>query len=283
MAKKVKQLQAAPLEPQNIEQTIMRFDREDSVTVGKSSVIGSRKEQQDSIITDDDFAYIQNGQMIAILCDGMGGMNGGNIASQLCTAHLFSAFQSMPVGMDVCDFFESALDSADEEVNSLCTSDGSPMHAGTTLVSALIKEGFLYIANVGDSHGYLIREGEISQITEEHNFMKILLDEVAEGTMTLAQARRDPKREALISYIGMGGLRYKQITDPPLVMQSGDYIVLCSDGLYRSVSDEEIRQTVIDAGTDVQYAADSLTELALSKRKPRQDNTSVVVMLYRAD
>ena len=78
----------------------------------------------------------------------------------------------------------------------------------------------------------------------------------------------------------MGGLRYKQI-DPPRELRSGDYIILCSDGLYRTVSNEEIKQVVVDAGVDVQGAADALTELALSKRKPKQDNTSVVVLLYQ--
>lgn len=280
MAKKSNEPQAVRPEIQDTP-TMLRFDREDSVTIGKSSVIGSRPEQQDAIITDNDLAYLQFGRMIAILCDGMGGMKGGNIASQLCTAHLYSEFQTVPDNMNIREFFSRALDKADMEVNSLRTETGKPMHSGTTLVSAVIIEGRMYLANVGDSHGYLIRGGKISQITEEHNLMSLLLEEVAQGNITMEEARRNPKREALTSFIGMGGLRYKQITDPPLELRSGDYIILCSDGLYRTVSNEEIKQVVVDAGVDVQGAADALTELALSKRKPKQDNTSVVVLLYQ--
>ena len=70
------------------------------------------------------------------------------------------------------------------------------------------------------------------------------------------------------------------MTDPPLILLDGDYIILCSDGLYRSVPQKEIMDTVLEAKTDVQRAAEELTKLAISKGRKHQDNTSVVVMLY---
>lgn len=257
------------------------FDRTDRVTIGKSSVIGSRKEQQDTIMTDVDYDYMSDGRAIAVLCDGMGGMQGGAIASQVAAANVFYGFHSMPEGQDIRKFYEDILTQVDMDVHSLRTSTGAPMRTGTTIVSAAITEGYLYIANVGDSHGYLIRDGQLNLITKEHNLMMLLLERVANGEMTLEEARQDPKREALVSYLGMGGLRYKQVTDPPLTLKDGDYVVLCSDGLYRSVSNAEIANVVLSRGTDVQGAADELTSLAISKGKRNQDNTSVVVLMYK--
>lgn len=257
------------------------FDRTDRVTIGKSSVIGSRKEQQDTIMTDVDYDYMSEGRAIAVLCDGMGGMQGGAIASQVAAANVFYGFHSMPDGMDIRTFYDKILTQVDEDVNSLRTNTGAPMRAGTTIVSAAVTEGLLYVANVGDSHCYLIRDGQLNLITQEHNLMMLLLERVADGEMTLEEARQDPKREALVSYLGMGGLRYRQITNPPLTLHDGDFIVLCSDGLYRSLSNNEISEVVLSRGTDVQGAADELTNLALSKGKRNQDNTSVVVLMYK--
>ena len=261
--------------------TLIIFDRTDRVTIGKSSVIGSRKEQQDTILTGMDYDYMQDGRIIAVLCDGMGGMQGGAMASQIAASNVYYGFRAMPEGMDIRDFFDDILTHVDQDVHSLRTDTGAPMHAGTTIVSAAITDGLLYLANVGDSHGYLIRDGKLNLITKEHNLMMLLLEQVARGEITMEEARRNPKREALVSYLGMGGLRYRQVPDPPLALRDGDYIVLCSDGLYRSVSGNEILDVILSCETDVQSAADQLTELAISKGNKNQDNTSVVVLMYK--
>ena len=261
--------------------TKLLFDREDGVTIGKSSVVGSRREQQDVIVSDLDFDYMEKGRMIAVLCDGMGGMQGGAMASQICAGNLYHAFHTMPENMNICTFFEAILPHLDNDVYSLKGSDGERLRSGTTLVCVVLTEGHLYLCNVGDSHAYLIREGKLNLISEEHNYMMLLLEDVAQGKLTLKEARQNPRREALVSYIGMGGLKYRQITNPPLEMRHGDTVVLCSDGLYRTLPEQEILQIVRQNGTDVQQAATQLTAAAIAKAKRNQDNTSVVVMKYQ--
>lgn len=261
--------------------TKLLFDRDDSVTVGKCSLIGRRREQQDVIVSDQDFDYMETGHMIAVLCDGMGGMQGGAMASQICAGNLYHAFRTRPERVNICDFFEGILPKLDQEIFSLKDQNGERMHSGTTLVCVVLTEGLLYLCNVGDSHAYLIRDGKLNLITQEHNYLMLLLEDVADGKLSLEEAQRNPRKEALVSYIGMGGLKYKQITNPPLVMQHGDVVVLCSDGLYRALSEQELLQVVRSNGTDVQKAADQLAALAVEKGKKNQDNTSVVVLKYQ--
>ena len=244
------------------EKTLMLDGSRRCVVIGSSSVIGSRKEQQDTILTDKDYAYIQNKRVIATLCDGMGGLNGGAVASQISTAIIYQ------------EFFKW------QDVDNLKNEDGSPMKAGTTLVSVIIKEAQLYWASVGDSHIYIIRNGEILCITEEHNYLKLLKEKVIRGEITEEEMNSNPQKEALISYIGMGGVKYIDINYKPFQLIEGDYIVLCSDGLYRTVEEEEMKSIIYSCGDDVNEAAKCLTDCAINKGKKNQDNTSVVVIEF---
>lgn len=261
--------------------TIQMDDGHSNVVIGKSSVMGQRSTQQDTIMADDDYAYREREKAIAVLCDGMGGLSGGEQASQLCAANLFQEFHIAGALEDVPAFFRATIPQLDADVQMLTQEDGTPLNAGTTLVSTVITDGCLYWASVGDSHIYIIRGDEILCITQEHNFLMLLNERVKRGEITAEEAQAHPKKEALVSYIGMGGVRYVDMNSKPFLLLDGDYMVLCSDGLYRTLEDAEIKDIVCKAGPEVQLAAEKLTEAAIGKGIKHQDNTSVVVMQYQ--
>lgn len=262
--------------------TVLIEDIEKCVYIGSSSVIGRRKEQQDAIKTDNNYAYLENGKIIAVLCDGMGGLNGGAMASALCSSIVYDAFHSGVEIDSIPLFYKSVIFLADDEVENMKDENGVPVTgSGTTLVSVVINGGELFWAGVGDSRIYIIRGNEILCITEDHNFLKLLNERVKRGEITQQQADSNPKKEALVSYIGMGGIKFIDTNNKPFQLLNGDHIVMCSDGLYRSLSEEEIKQVVIKNENATQVAADELTALAIGKNIRTQDNTSVVVISYQ--
>lgn len=255
--------------------TILLDEFDSLAYVATSSVMGSRSSQQDAVKADI-YSYAEEGRMIAVLCDGMGGLSGGEKASATCTSIVHDVFQTYNMEDGIPNFYRSVIPFADEQVCQLYPG------AGTTMVSVALVDGMLYWASVGDSHLYVIRGDEIRCVTSDHNFSMILNERVKRGEITQEEADSHPKKEALISYIGAGGVRCIDLNDKPFPLQNGDCIVLCSDGLYRSCSEEEIHRVVRQNGNNTQLAADGLTELALSKKLKNQDNTTVVVIAYES-
>ena len=116
-------------------------------------------------------------------------------------------------------------------------------------------------------------------VTTDHNYAMVLEQKVKKGLISAEEAKANPEREALVSYMGMGGLEYIDINPNPLELLDGDCILLCSDGLYRALSAEEIK-SVIDSFDDTQTVAEALTAAALAKGKRNQDNTTAVLLRY---
>ena len=212
----------------------------------------------------------------------MGGLSGGEKASKLCTSIVYDTFHSDKEFSSIPEFYKYVIYQADKSVATIESDDGSRIAgAGTTLASVVIDDDELYWAGVGDSRIYIIRGEEILCITKDHNLLMLLNEQVKKGEITQEEADSNPKKEALISFIGIDGVRYVNMNNKGLKLMSGDYIVLCSDGLYRSLSEEEIRLIVRDFGMETQETAEALTSYAISKGYKNQDNTSVVVIGYQ--
>ncbi len=248
------------------------------IKLGISSVIGSRPCQQDAARADE-YMYLENNLYLAAMCDGMGGMNGGERASRLCVQTMFEAFYCVNVKGRVPSFFKFMVDNLDKMIHNLKDDDGNPLRAGTTLTSVIIEGKNLYWVSVGDSRIYLKRGSEMMSITVDHNYRLLLEEQVKKGIITKEQADSDPEKEALISFIGKGGIDYIDINPNPLELINGDCILLCSDGLYRTVSTNEMI-AIIDSCEDMQEAAEKLTAAATSKGKRNQDNTTAVLLKY---
>lgn len=251
-----------------------------NVYVGADSIVGRRADQQDTIKTDTFYDYLKNQRIISILCDGMGGLSGGKKASELCSSILYDEFHLNKEIESIPAFFKSMIYKADNAVKNLKDDNNESLHSGTTMVCVIIEKDKLFWASVGDSRIYIIRKNQILSIVRSHNFNLLLQEKVKAGEITQAEASNNPKKEALISYIGIGGVRYVDMNGTPFYLMDKDCIILCSDGLYRSVTEQEIMNIVKRFGVDTRGASEALTNLAMSKGKPNQDNTSVIVIQF---
>ena len=113
---------------------------------------------------------------------------------------------------------------------------------GSTLAAAVIKDDELYWVSVGDSRIYLYRRGEMTQLTTDHDYARELAREAALGNISPEEAATHPQRQALTSYLGLPFLSEIDRNEDPIILEPGDRILLCSDGLYKTIPDEEISQ-----------------------------------------
>ena len=236
--------------------------------------IGTRKSQQDSICFDfGDFCTV------CVVCDGMGGLSGGERASALAaqgmTQHLLENAQATDISTEMG---RAAL-RLNEKVKDLRDSENRKMEAGTTLTAVFIRNGELFWCGIGDSHIYLYRAGELQQLNIDHNFGVHLDQMVQEGSITTEEALRHPQRAALTSYLGIQELTLISGNRIPFPLQKDDVLLQCTDGLYRCLSDDAICQ-ILNATKDLKQASKLLVETALTF-PGAHDNTSVLLTKYK--
>ena len=252
-----------------------RAQNRSQIEIGTASIIGTRKSQQDSV-----FGYESGGRAIGIVCDGMGGLSGGEVASRVALQSIADAWFAQTDVLNIPDFFRREAVCADEKVYLQEAADGKRLQAGTTVVAAIVQRNELYWLSVGDSKLYFIRGQEILSLNVEHNYRLELNKMLRQGKMTAQQyAAEEYRAEALTSYIGIGNLSMMDINKQPYLLHDGDIILLASDGLYRSLNEEEIISIINKNRQEMQKAAQALTAAVEGRKK--QDNTSVVILRYR--
>ena len=126
----------------------------------------------------------------------------------------------------------------------------------------------------------MIRNGNILQLTHDQNYLSVLNEKVRNGEITQEEAVSHPKKEALISYCGITELKMKEINLRPVEMMQGDMVLMCSDGLYRLLSEREMLDIATKTSNDMNLAAYKLTAAATNKNYRGQDNTSVILIKY---
>lgn len=253
---------------------------EKELNICSSSIIGSRDYQQDSLeyrLREDEF--------LGAVCDGMGGMSGGELASQTAIEVLMEQFDSMPYPIsNVSSFLYQIAKKMDLVVADLEDENGKPIQGGTTVVAVYIYKNKLYYMSVGDSKIYVIRNKKMVSITREHNYKLVLDQSLKENAISREEYEEEIKRgEALISYLGMGNIKLIDINQNPFLLQEGDMILLCSDGLYKSFSDREI-QDILELGSEnFEQLATVLTETVLKYGKKPLDNCSILLVKYQGE
>jgi protein phosphatase len=244
---------------------------------GNAQNIGSRKEQQD----DFGFSDIANNNMIshagvlALLTDGMGGLSLGREAGQLAKITMLREYEKKSADESIPQALERSLTAANMAVLHLAQEAGLEEEIGTTLVAAVIKNHELFWISVGDSRLYLLRDGRLHQLNADHNYAQRLTQMVMAGTISQEDAENHIDRKALTSYLGLEQLTEVDQNTSPFPLESEDRILLCSDGLYGTLSEEEIAKLLLKAP---QEAADDLVNRALAKKKPNQDNVTVAIL-----
>jgi len=246
------------------------------INMGISSIIGTRQYQQDTV-----FGHSEINSTLAIVCDGMGGLTGGERASQTATQLLAEDYFSRDKTIPIPEFFRQEAIKMDEAVHCLQDAEGNRLDAGTTCVATIIEGNKLYWLSVGDSKIYIIRNNEIMAVNREHNYRLRLDDRLRRGLITPDEYKAEEgQAEALISYIGIGNVSLMDINQTPFELMEDDVVLLCSDGLYKRLNELEIMELIKYEIPDVNRAAKRLTDIVNKRTTKAQDNTSLVLLQY---
>jgi len=210
---------------------------EDSSAVAGLSDVGRVRE-----LNEDNWhwAPLDRGLTLYAVADGMGGHDSGEVASQLAVEGLFAASRNgvKDLSQPACEDLQALLRNSFEEANRAVVNMGveQDSNMGTTLCAILVNDSNdVVVGNVGDSRIYLLRDGALSQISQDHSLVAFL---VQLGELTEEEARDHPSGNILVRSIG--SMQDVEVDLFHLKSQTGDRILLCSDGLWGEVNDEEL-------------------------------------------
>lgn len=225
-------------------------------TAGRTDIGRVRDNNEDAVLSDERFAAV---------ADGMGGHPGGGVASTVALALLQAAFTGRSL-----DELEAAVRAANRAIWDRAGGSGELEGMGTTVCAVgLIQDGRLGVVNVGDSRAYLLRDGSLRQLTDDHSVTGEL---VRRGELSEQEALGHPHHSVLTRALGGGpDIEVDSAAQPAI---EGDRLLVCTDGLFNEVPPDAIASSMAETG-DVRATAQSLVELALAKGG--HDNVSVVV------
>jgi serine/threonine protein phosphatase PrpC len=210
--------------------------------------------------------------VLMLVADGVGGNSAGEVASRTAADVIGRVYYDHEGDTQLA--LVDALHAANRAIREAASADPALAGMGTTCSALAIKGGFAFSANVGDSRVYLVREGQIYLMTEDDSVVGAM---VKNGLLTRAQARKHPDKNVIISALGGGPEVSIRTWDAPLPLRLGDSFVVCSDGLYDLVKEEEIREAV--AADEPGTACARL--VALAKERGGHDNITVGLLGVR--
>ena len=225
-----------------------------------------RQQNQDSFASQ----RLEDGRIIALVCDGMGGARAGNVASTMAVDLFMRRFLEQDGESNDQERMQISAAMANQEVFQRAATDPDCAGMGTTLVAALAGPGEAVILNEGDSRAYHVNQEGIALVTRDHSLVE---DMVERGELTREQARTHPHKNLITRALG---------AEPVLLadcfrqsMAPGDYLLLCSDGLSNVVTEQEMLYEVIHGGED-ESCCQRLLDIALHRGAP--DNVTAVLI-----
>jgi serine/threonine protein phosphatase PrpC len=247
------------------------------VELANASDVGCVREGNEDyflyIEPDDDGEFAHRGRLI-VVADGMGGRNGGEVASRLAAEAVRDAFrngdQSDPRSTLVEGFHR-----AHQAILREAASDPELHGMGTTCCAAIVRQGNMYYGHVGDSRIYVLRDGQAEQLTEDHSMVARM---VREGLLTEQQAERHEQRNVLTQALGVDSDSLAgDFPMEPLELVAGDIVLLSTDGLHGLVSGSEMALVAKD-----QPLGEACRELvAMAKVRGGPDNITVQMLAIR--
>ena len=233
-----------------------------------------RKENQDACAV---CQHEESGHTLCVVCDGMGGAAGGKLASRIAVDTFMTEMQKVlrrdmtPEQLREASSYAVVL--ANRAIRDAAAASVDCRGMGTTLVSAVSYDGGAVLSNVGDSRAYHITADGIQRVTKDHSLVESMVDR---GDITAEEARHHPNRNLITRALGpdMSALSDEYICP----LEPGDFLLLCSDGLVDTVTDQEMLFEVIH-GDDLNTCLDRL--LAISKSHGASDNVTAVLMKQR--
>ncbi|MET4583768.1 serine/threonine protein phosphatase PrpC [Conyzicola nivalis] len=211
------------------------------------------------------------GEYLFVVADGMGGHAGGDVASAIAVKRIIETDRQFVSGSDAEFALHTALTAANAQLAETVFDHSELTGMGTTVSGLILVNGQVVIAHIGDSRIYLLREGELTQVTADHTFVQRLVDS---GRITEEEAAVHPRRSVLMRVLGDVDAT-PEIDTSIMATQPGDRWLLCSDGLSSYVSHDKIfaAMSTID---DADAAAERLVKEALDQGAP--DNVTVVLV-----
>ncbi len=228
-----------------------------------------RSHNEDSVI------IVENkmGEVLLAVADGMGGHRGGEIASSIAISHIGKRFQetsSVGTKEDAISFIKEIVSEANVLLYKYTSLHEESMGMGTTIVLAIVTKDFLLFGNIGDSSGYVIKNGKLNKITIDHTLVSLL---VQSGELTLEEAKQHPKKNVLMKALGATSTIEMDVFD---VERDIDGVLLCSDGLTNMLDDDQIIKVIQDDNLSLD---DKLKKLVTkSNNRGGTDNISIAYL-----
>ncbi len=244
---------------------------------GAGKIYGMNVNLQAVVVTDvglirsnnEDLAFA--GKRLFVLADGMGGPPAGDLASEIMINTLVELDDAdAAVGRDALTTLRAGVEAANEAIYTAAKEDSGRFGMGTTVTATLLADdGGLALVHVGDSRGYRLRDGRLTQITTDDTYVQLLIDQ---GQLAPEDARYHPQRAIVTQAVQGGAFEPHCAVLEPL---AGDRYLLCSDGLSDVITDETIEHAMV-AFPDGLECGQRLIKLTLSAGAP--DNVTVVVI-----
>ena len=242
------------------------------VDIGTLSDVGCVREvNEDSIrvIRPMDPNELATRGILVVVADGMGGHNAGEIASRLAVEAVVERYADET--QDPGTALARSIERANRIIVDAAAKDARYTGMGTTCTALLLRRGLAYCAHVGDSRLYFVRHNDILLMTEDHT---AVMDMVRRGTITAEEARHHPDKNVIVRALGVRGDVEVATWEKPVAVRPGDTFLICSDGLYNVVEDNELFDAM--CGSSPQRACERLVELALQRGGP--DNITVGII-----
>lgn len=237
---------------------------------GKTDIGLVRETNQDAF----SFGSFDDGNCWAVVCDGMGGVSGGQVASEICVEKVSEAIKrSYRKGITVSsakNLLTTAINAANSAVFKEAQENIELKGMGTTVVAVLVLGSIAVVAHVGDSRAYLIND-EINQITKDHSFVQLLIDT---GKITEEEAKVHPDRNVITRAVGIEHVVDVEIDIVDI--NDNDKLLICTDGLNGYVPDADILKIIKEYG-------DSSTEKLVETANNAGGRDNVTVVILTAD
>lgn len=219
-------------------------------------------------------AKLANGYTLAVVADGMGGHQAGDIASRLAVETVVHELSVLPDEMVRSDrrlAVKQAILRANDTIFQLASQDEKYNQMGTTIVVALLADQEAVIGHIGDSRAYIANESGLHQVTEDHSLVYELLKS---GQITAEEAARHPRRNVLTRALGTD--KAVEVDMNEIAMEQGDVMLLCTDGLTNMISPHAIWSIITDPSQSIDTIADRLVSEAIDAGG--DDNISVILV-----
>lgn len=233
--------------------------------VGLVSDVGLKRS-----LNQDYASYLENEHFkIYVVADGMGGHNGGEVASQMAVKKILDYVEEKYNIDNNENLITNAIENANKSIFEFSKANEELKGMGTTVTACFMTPKFLHIANVGDSSCLAIKDGKIKKITKDHSLVQELLDS---GSITEEDAINHPKKNIITRALGTSSTVKVDVF--PLNNKDYDTYILCSDGLTNEITYEDIME-IFNEGENYTVIAERLVELA--KEKGGRDNITVLL------